>query len=68
MASLSLLIVGLKIWTLTLDEKNNIFAAYSLTSTATIEALQERVSSFSLVHTYHSIIVADSSIVVLLDS
>jgi membrane-associated phospholipid phosphatase len=48
-ASLTLLIVGLKIWTLTLDEKNNIFAAYARTSTATIEALQERVRA-SLLH------------------
>jgi len=41
-ASLSLLVLGLKIWTLTLDEKNNISAAYASASTATIEALQER--------------------------
>lgn len=67
-ASLSLLIVGLKIWTLTLDEKNNIFAAYNLTSTTTIEALQERVSSWFLAHPNDSIIVAASSTVALLIS
>jgi membrane-associated phospholipid phosphatase len=67
-ASLSLLIVGLKIWTLTLDEKNNIFAAYNLTSTTTIEALQERVSSLFLAHPNDSIIVAASSTVALLIS
>jgi hypothetical protein len=42
-ASLVLLVVGLKIWTLTLDEKDNILAAYTQTSPNTIEALEERV-------------------------
>jgi hypothetical protein len=44
-ASLILLVVGLKIWTLTLDEKNNILAAYTRTSPNTIEALEERVEA-----------------------
>jgi hypothetical protein len=41
-ASLVLLVVGLKVWTLTLDEKDNILAAYTQTSPNTIEALEER--------------------------
>jgi len=43
-ATIALLVVGLKIWTLTLYEKNNIFAAYMQTSTVTIEALEERLN------------------------
>jgi membrane-associated phospholipid phosphatase len=47
-ASLVLLVLGLVIWTLTLQEKNNIFAAYSQQTTAqssAISALQEQVHS-----------------------
>lgn len=46
-ACLTLLVVGLKIWTLTLEEKNNILAAYTATSPNTIEALEERVQPLS---------------------
>lgn len=42
-ASIALLVVGLKIWTITLDEKNNILAAFIQTNSDTIEALEERV-------------------------
>jgi hypothetical protein len=42
-ASLTLLVLGLKIWTLTLDEKNNIFEAYTQATPDTIAALQDRV-------------------------
>ena len=42
-ASIVLLVVGLKIWTLTLNEKNNIFHAFNQTSPVTIQALEERV-------------------------
>jgi len=41
-ASLGLLVLGLKIWTLTLDEKNNILDAWTLTSPATLLAFEER--------------------------
>jgi hypothetical protein len=45
-ACVALLVVGLKIWTLTLYEKSNIFGAYSQTTETSpnmIEALQEQV-------------------------
>lgn len=42
-ASIALLVVGLEIWTLTLNEKLNIFNAFNQTSAATIQALEERV-------------------------
>jgi hypothetical protein len=42
-ASIALLVVGLKIWTLTLDEKNNILDVWDLTNSDTIAALEERV-------------------------
>jgi len=62
-ASLVLLVVGLKVWTLTLDEKDNILAAYTQTSPNTIEALEERVEPQLLKYTYPSLIVVDSSTV-----
>jgi hypothetical protein len=49
-ASLWLLVLGLIIWTLTLQEKNNIFAAYSQQTSAgsdAIFALQEKVRNSS---------------------
>lgn len=42
-ASIALLVVGLKIWTLTLEEKQNLLAAFTQTNVNTIEALEERV-------------------------
>jgi len=42
-ASIALLVVGLKIWTLTLNEKHNLLAAFTQTDVNTIEALEERV-------------------------
>jgi hypothetical protein len=42
-ASLALLIVGLKIWSITLDEKKNILGAFMNSGVDTIAALEERV-------------------------
>ena len=41
-ACVALLVVGLKIWYITLDEKNNLLAAWVTTSPNTIQALEEQ--------------------------
>ncbi len=51
-ASISLLAVGLKIWTITLNEKNNVFNAFNQTSALTIQALEERVRTPLMLQTY----------------
>ena len=53
-SSISVLVVGLKIWTLTLDEKNNILDVFLRTDASTIGALQERVHPLQI----HKIYVA----------
>ena len=42
-ASITLLVLGLKIWTLTLDEKQNILSAFEQTSNSTLIAIEEQV-------------------------